>query len=105
MPVRFGWTPPPMEISLNADGDFVSAVYNRLGNWPDGTEIAIRFVTPGSTPDVVWPAAIDGKWARWHVDKEDVAAVLALAIDTVKLDYGGASSSIVWYRGVPHDVT
>lgn len=105
MPVRLGWTPPPMEISLNADGDFVSALFSRLGDWPEGTEISIRFVTPGSAPDVVWAATIDGEWARWAVDKEDVAAVLELEIDVVKLDYAGPSSSLVWYRGVSHDVT
>ena len=105
MAIQLGWVPPSMEINLNRDGDFVAELISDLGDFAEGTTAALRFVIPGPTADIVWPATVVGPVIRWVVDKALVAAVLDAKPDLAKLDYATPDYELVWYRGIPHDLT
>lgn len=105
MAIQLGWVPPSMEINLSRDSDFVAELISDVGDLPAGTAVALRFVIPGPTADILWPATVVGPSIRWVVDKTVVAAVLDAEPDTVKLDYSTPVYELVWYRGVPHDLT
>jgi len=105
MVLRMGWSPPGLEIELNRDGDFITRLRSKLGNWPAGTTAAIRWIIPGPAADIVWPATVVGDELRWHVAKADVAEVLDAEPEVAKLDYANDDAEIVWFRGAFYDHT
>lgn len=99
--ISLGYRAIGLNIALDPDTDFVSALINQAGPWPDGTALALVFYTASTTtPVATWPATIAAERASWHVPSSQVASLLATDIADAHLTYTVADgTTLVWARG------
>jgi hypothetical protein len=93
-----GPQPAGFRINLPADADFVGEVVSDGDPFDPDTLIQLRFTE--IDPAVVWTAEIDtndNHIARWTIDEEDVAALIAAGPPTTcRLHYELGIVDLLW---------
>ena len=92
-----GLDPVNVPVILSRDGAFVANITNKLGDWPDGTEIELWFIVDKAdlTTPIVWTATIDGPLASWNVEAMDCSQVIHDNAKNVRLHY----NTLLWGIG------
>jgi len=102
--INLGWIAPQMNIQLDTESDWFTELIKDDGDYPDGTEIYIRYIIPNEPP-VRWDAVISGNVATMYKTFTEVADLVAMEPESAKLFHLLNGVKTGWYKGGTHDNT
>jgi len=102
--IKLGWIAPGMTVELDIDSDWFTELIKDDGDYPDGTEIYIRYIIPNEAP-VRWDAVISGNVATMYKTFTEVAELVEMEPESAKLFHLLDGVKIGWYKGDISDNT
>lgn len=100
--ISLGNRPERLSVFLYRDSSFLSSIEVTPGPWPDGTIIELELRATETDPSpTVWPATVEGAFARWELPSADVNDALNEGLEHVRLIYREADGTrLLWAEGV-----